>query len=177
MTKETSMRTSIQLALLLFTTGAAAQTGAPGPNHMIHCPNAVEGAKTTIKNTKDGVELQVTAKDENAVQEIRKRAAHLAEVSEKPDTGKDTGGGDFGGGKGHCPVVMKDTVVTAKDVKGGSKISVKAEKGKADAKTLQKEAKERLLALKTATPKAPEEKKPAPPKKPEAEKKPEGGGW
>jgi hypothetical protein len=145
---------------------------------MIHCPNAVEGAKTSIKNTKDGVEMTVTAKDENAVQEIRKRAAHLVGVAAKPETGKDTGGGDFGGGKGHCPVVMKDTAVTAADVKGGSKINLKVEKGKGgDVKALQNAVKERQAALPApgAAPKAPAsiEKKPD---KAEAVKKPAGGG-
>src|SRR5262249_37531232 len=104
---------------LVLPAAPAPAPGGMGPEQMIHCPNAVEGAKTSIKNTKEGVEITVTAKDENAVQEIRKRAGHLAEVASKPETGKDTGGGDFGGGKGHCPVVMKDTQISAKDVKGG----------------------------------------------------------
>src|SRR5262249_42193376 len=110
----------------------------------------------------------------------------------KPETGKDTGGGDFGGGKGHCPVVMKDTQISAKDVKGGSKITVKMEKGKGDVKELQKAAKERQAAMPAAgaAPKpAPEKKAAAAPPAPAAEKKPEkaptekkpekapGGGW
>ena len=173
---------NVTFAILL--QAAAPAPGGMGPNHMQHCPNAVEGAKTSIKNTKDGVEITVTAKDENAVQEIRKRASHLAEVAAKPETGKDTGGGDFGGGKGHCPVVMKDTTVTAADVKGGSKITVKPEKGKGDAKTLQKTVKDRQAGIpKAEAPKkssAPAEKKPD---KASTEKKPAekaaagGGGW
>src|SRR5215468_7328272 len=177
---------NLTFAILLQAAPAPAP-GGMGPNHMIHCPNAVEGAKTAIKNTKDGVEITVTAKDQNAVQDIRKRAAHLADVAAKPETGKDTGGGDFGGGKGHCPVVMKDTAVTAADVKNGSKITVKMEKGKGDVKTLQKTVKERQAEMPAAG-KAPAEKKAVAP----AEKKPEkastekkapekaaagGGGW
>jgi TusA-related sulfurtransferase len=172
---------NVTFAMLL--QAAAPAPGGMGPNHMQHCPNAVEGAKTSIKNTKDGVEITVTAKDENAVQEIRKRASHLAEVAAKPETGKDTGGGDFGGGKGHCPVVMKDTAVTAADVKGGTKITVKPEAGKGDAKSLQKTVKERQAEMGKAPKKAaaPAEKKPA---KASTEKKPAGdkaaaagGGW
>jgi TusA-related sulfurtransferase len=182
---------NVTFAILLQAAAPAPAPGGMGPNHMQHCPNAVEGAKTSIKNTKDGVEITVTAKDENAVQEIRKRASHLSEVAAKPETGKDTGGGDFGGGKGHCPVIMKDTTVTAADAKGGSKITVKMEKGKGDVKALQKMVKERQASMPKAEPAkksaAPAEKKSAAPaeKKPDkatAEKKPAekaaaGGGW
>jgi len=161
---------------LLLQAAPAPAPGGMGPNHMIHCPNAVEGAKTAIKNTKEGVEITVTAKDQNAVQEIRKRAAHLADVAAKPETGKDTGGGDFGGGKGHCPVVMKDTAVTAADVKNGSKITVKMEKGKGDVKTLQKTVKERQAEMPAAG-KAPAEKKSATEKKAPDKAAAGGGGW
>ncbi len=125
-----------------------------GKGKMEHCPSAVEGAATKIANTKDGVTVTVTAKDEKdtkSVDEIRARAKHMAEASakeakEKDDKGeapKHTGEGEGGGGSGKCPVVMKGTVVTAKDVKGGSELMVKASDAK-QVDWLQKESASRL---------------------------------
>jgi TusA-related sulfurtransferase len=154
MAKPTTVTTLCLLAALASGGSALArQAPEPGPNKMVHCPNVVEGAKTTIKNSKEGVVITVTAKDEAAVQEIRKRAAHLAEAAKKPGGGQHTGEGDFGGSRGHCPVVMKDTTITVSEVKGGAKLTVKADKPD-DVKTLQTAVKDRQAALAKSPPPA-----------------------
>jgi hypothetical protein len=122
-----------------------------GANRMVHCPSAVAGAVTKVADTKDGVLVTVTAKDADGAKEIRARAAHLAQAS-KLDAGKPEhkGDGHGGGGLGRCPVVLQDAIVEAKDVEGGSAITVKAEK-KDGVAALQKEAKERAAAFSTPT--------------------------
>lgn len=126
---------------------AKAPGGAEAGKHkMAHCPNAVEGAKTTVKDTKEGVVITVTGTGDG-VKEIRDRAKHTAEVSKLTEAPKveHNSEGKGGGGLGHCPVVVEgDTTVEAKDVEGGSEITVKAKK---DVAALQKEAKARAAAL------------------------------
>jgi hypothetical protein len=147
------MKTLIVAFLCFAGSNALAQMAAPaaskpGPGKMQHCPTAVDGASTKVKKTKDGVELTITGKDKTAEEAIRTRAHHLADVSGKPKTGTDNGGGAFGGGKGHCGVIMKDTSVSAKDVKGGAKITVKA-KDKKGVDDVQKQTDERVAAAST----------------------------
>jgi hypothetical protein len=110
---------------------------------MAHCPSAVAGATTKVTDTKDGVLVTVTAKDAEAVKDIRARAKHAVDAS-KLDAGKPEhkGDGHGGGGLGRCPVVVQDAVLEAKDVEGGSAISIRPEK-KEGLASLQKEAKER----------------------------------
>src|SRR5258708_4819655 len=70
-----------------------------GPGNMIHCPSAVPGAKTEIKEIKDGVELTVTAPDDNKASEIRRRAKHLVDAAKTdPNSVRHTGDGHGGGG-------------------------------------------------------------------------------
>ena len=125
-----------QTAILPSTLGA-------GERKMSHCPSAVDGAVTTLTNNKDGVVVLVTAKDDTATKDIRARAKHVVDVT-KLDAAASThtGEGTGGGGLGRCPVVVKDTLVTAKDAPGGTEFTVKAKKP-ADVPMLQKEAKER----------------------------------
>ena len=80
------------------------------------------GAKTTIAETKDAVVITVTGNAD----EIRKRAKHVVDAAKQdPATVLHDGSGHGGGGLGRCEIVMKDTTVTAKDVDGGSEITVK----------------------------------------------------
>jgi TusA-related sulfurtransferase len=117
-----------------------------GAGKMSHCPSAVQGATTALKNTADGVSVVVTAKGDDAVKAIRDRAKHLAEIANDADAGAaeppHTGEGGGGGGVGRCPVVVKATTLKVKDVPGGSQVDVKA-KSSADVQKLQAEAKER----------------------------------
>lgn len=120
---------------------AAGAEGA-GAQRMAHCPSAVEGAKTTVKDTKEGVLVTVTGPADK-VAEIRSRAKHVADVAKKPEPSKPehTGGGTGGGGLGRCPIVVEgDTTVDVKEVDGGVEVDVKAKK---DVPALQKEAKAR----------------------------------
>ena len=136
--------------------------GSPaGAGKMSHCPSAVDGAMTTLKNTPTGVLVTVTAKDDTAVKAIRDRSKHLAEIADSmADAGADasaamashTGEGGGGGGIGRCPIVVRDTSVKVKDVPGGSQADVKA-KSAAGVPALQKEATER--AAKFQLPSAP----------------------
>lgn len=118
-----------------------------GQNHMAHCPSSVEGAVTEVKATKDAVVVTVTAKDETKTKEIRSRTASLLEAAKKdPSTVEHKGDGSGGGGFGRCPVVLKDTTVSAKEVAGGSEVTVKPQKA-TELVALEKEAKERTEKL------------------------------
>jgi len=127
--------------------------GSPaGAGKMAHCPSALMGTTTTVKNTKDGVSVTVTAKDDSMTKSIRERVAHLVEIA-KPDAGgpSHTGEGGGHGSVGRCPIVLKDTMLTAKDVPGGSQVEVKA-KSAAGVKELQEEAKERAEKFQLTAP-------------------------
>src|SRR5215472_259084 len=116
-----------------------------GANKMANCPNAVDGATTQVKDAKDGFEMVVTAKADDATAEIRKRSKHLVEAAKLDPANnalQHTGGGTGGGGLGRCPVVMKDTLVDEKDVPGGASLSVKA-KNPGDVATIRQEAQDR----------------------------------
>jgi hypothetical protein len=113
-----------------------------GTHKMAHCPSAVEGAKTVVKDSKEGVVVTVTGTGDK-VKEIRDRAKHTAEVAKlaEPPKVEHNSEGKGGGGLGRCPVVVEgDTTVEVKDIENGSEITVKAKKNVAG---LQKEAKER----------------------------------
>ncbi|MBS2012762.1 MAG: hypothetical protein JST00_07745 [Deltaproteobacteria bacterium] len=126
---------------------AKAPGGAEAGKHrMAHCPSAVEGAKTSLKDIKEGVVVTVTGSGD-AVKEIRERAKHTADVAKMTDPPKveHNSEGKGGGGLGHCPVVVEgDTTVEVKEIEGGAEITVKAKK---DPAALQKEAKARAAAL------------------------------
>ena len=122
--------------------GMAGSAGA-GVHKMAHCPSAVEGATTTVKDSKEGVVVTVTAPAGAAdkVKDIRDRAKHTAEVSKmaEPPKVEHNSEGMGGGGLGRCPVVVEgDTIVDVKEIDNGAEISVKAKK---DVAGLQKEAK------------------------------------
>jgi TusA-related sulfurtransferase len=140
-------------------TGAQAAPGANpariatvGTRHMANCPSSVTGASTSVADTKEGVEVTVTAQAEAAVSEIRARAKHMAGVSAKEPPAKieHDGAGEGGGGTGACPLVIKDTKLTVTEIPGGAKIEVKADKPEQVA-ALQATAKARSDRL--ATPK------------------------
>jgi hypothetical protein len=146
------MRTQIAIAALALTLSALPAiakepAGATvGTGHMQHCPTAVEGAKTEIKEGRDSIEITVTAKDAAKTAEIRQRAKHCAEAAKtEPTSVEHTGTGHGGGGLGLCEVVLKDTVVTATDIEGGSKITVKPSKP-VDFEWLKKETASRHAA-------------------------------
>lgn len=114
-----------------------------GQGKMAHCPSSVDGAATDVKATKEAIVVTVKGKDEAATKEIRARAAFLVEAAKKdPNDVVHKGDGSGGGGFGRCPVVVKDTTVEAKDVEGGSELTVKPKKAE-DLAALEKESKER----------------------------------
>ena len=122
----------------------AQQQQVVGSGHMKNCPTAVEGAKTVVKNTDQGVELTVTGKNEA---EIRKRAKHVVDAAAAdPTSVAHEGNGHGGGGLGLCLVVLKDTTVTSEDIPGGSKLTVKPNKP-IDLDWLKKETKDRQVAM------------------------------
>jgi hypothetical protein len=103
---------------------APASKGAGG-GKMSHCPSAVDGSSTVIRDGKGSFDVIVTAPSDPAVKQIRERARHLVEAAKlDPVQVAHTGDGTGGGGVGRCPVVMKDTVVTEKDIDGGAQLTV-----------------------------------------------------
>ena len=143
------MRITVGLAAIFIAAAAPsafAKEATPAPTvgggHMEHCPTAVPGAKTTITDTKDAVVITVTGNAD----EIRKRAKHVVDAAKQdPATVVHDGSGHGGGGLGRCEVVLKDTTVTAEDVDGGSKITVKPNKA-VDFEWLKKETQARHAA-------------------------------
>ena len=137
------------LGLVLGVPAAWAKEATPptvGGGHMQHCPTTVAGAKTDIKDGKDSVEITVTSTDAAKTEEIRKRAKHLVDAAKQdPTSVAHTGEGHGGGGLGNCEVVLKDTTVTAEDVDGGSKLTVKPTKA-VDFEWLKKETHARHAA-------------------------------
>jgi hypothetical protein len=116
---------------------------AAAPRKMANCPTLVEGGATAIKDIEGGVELTVTAKEEAATREIRARARHLTEVSkEEAPSGRHNGAGHGGGRSGRCPVITRNTVVTAEDIEGGVRITVKP-RDVAELDWVRREARER----------------------------------
>jgi TusA-related sulfurtransferase len=119
-----------------------------GAGKMAHCPSAIAGTTTSLRNTKDGVSVTVVGSDDVTTKSIRERVKHLVDVAKSPEGGagpavaSHTGEGGGGGSVGRCPVVLKDTMLAAKDVPGGSQVDLKA-KTAGDVPKLQAEAKER----------------------------------
>lgn len=124
----------------------ASATLAP-QGKMAHCPSAVAGASTVVKDIEGGVSLAVTAKEPAAVGDVRARAKFLADSAKNmsPDV-KHTGGGEGGGAFGRCPVVMRNTAVEVKEVEGGAEISVKPKDAK-ELDWLRRESRERLAEI------------------------------
>ena len=114
-----------------------------GAGKMAHCPSAVRGAMTVVKDSKDGALVTITAKEEAAIADVRERAKHIVEAAKKdPKDVKHDGDGDGGGSLGRCPIVLKETKITSKEIPGGVEIDVVPEK-KTDLAEVRKEAKER----------------------------------
>jgi hypothetical protein len=120
---------SVGITLCLAASTSWAEADVVGSGKMQNCPAAVPGAKTEIKNGSDAVQVTVTAEGATKVDEIRKRAKHVAEAAKAhPTAVAHSGDGHGGGGLGRCEVVMKDTVVTTEDVAGGSRFTIKPTK-------------------------------------------------
>ena len=128
-----------------------------GERKMAHCPSAVDGAMTQVKDNKDGVVVTVTAKADDAAKAIRERAKHVADVSKHPSPSPEHNGeGKGGGGLGRCPALVADVTVDTKDVPGGAELTLHAKKP-ADVAMLQSKTKDRAAnftqAVAAASPK------------------------
>jgi TusA-related sulfurtransferase len=124
---------------------SAAAEGA-GSQRMAHCPSAIEGTKTQVRDSKEGAIVVVTGPPPKLA-EIRSRARHAAEVAKKGDAGKieHSGEGTGGGGLGRCPIVVEgDTTVEVREIDEGVEVEVKTKK---DVAALQKEVKARAAAF------------------------------
>ncbi len=122
----------------------APNSAGAGGGKMLHCPSAADGANTVIADIAGGVTVTVTGKSDAQTNDIRDRAKHLVQAAADPTpTGAHDGNGNGGGGLGRCPVVVNDTTVIAKDVTGGSQITVKATKPNG-VDGLRKETRDRL---------------------------------
>ncbi len=113
------------------------------------CPNAVQGAGTSISNTNGGVTLSITAADAAALAEVRSRAKALLEDAKKTTADDHTGEGT-GGGRGHCPVVLRGTTIDLQDIEGGVAIHVRAT-NEDEVDWLRRESRDRLAALEKST--------------------------
>jgi TusA-related sulfurtransferase len=128
-----------------------AEIGSPGSvgagvGKMAHCPNAVKGATTAISDGPGAVAITITAKDDEAVKQIRDRAKQIVLASQKTESGeiKHDGSGNGGGGFGRCPIVLKDTSVVEKDAPGGALFTVTPKNAK-DLPSLKQQVRERSM--------------------------------
>jgi hypothetical protein len=127
---------------------ATAPGGSADPlaEKLRHCPVTVEGASTEIRDTTDGVELLVTAAVADAVARIRARARHLEAFTRGADTGVRHGAGRGGGWMRNCPVVTRDTLVTASDIERGVRIHVRPRDARA-VEALRRDTRQRHAGL------------------------------
>jgi hypothetical protein len=132
---------------------------------MALCPSAVPGARTTVIDTPDGVELSVGAKGEEARADIRRRARRQDEISRLAERGsmEHTGLGTGSGRYGHCPGMVEDTLVDAVDTPEGTRVVVHAHDARAVA-ALQASTRERLKVLNDETKPLPRRSKHVPQK-------------
>jgi hypothetical protein len=123
---------------------AAPPSQGAGTGKMSNCPSAVEGASTVIRDGNGSFDVVVTAPSDSAVHQIRDRARHLAEAARAaPVAVAHTGGGTGGGAVGRCPVVMKDTAITAREIDGGVELTVAPTKPE-ELLAIRREAHERV---------------------------------
>jgi TusA-related sulfurtransferase len=128
---------------------SAAQAPDEKRGKMSNCPNAVDKAKTEIKDVPKGVEITVTAADKAGNDEIHARSKSVLEHA-KADAakGQHTGAGGGGGSMGRCPIVIGGTDVTVADVEGGMKFTVLT-KDEKELDWLRRESKDRLALMGT----------------------------
>ncbi|HVV81658.1 MAG TPA: hypothetical protein VHE35_01220 [Kofleriaceae bacterium] len=131
------MRVHFGLAIACTLLGAGCKPSEPrapaeGPaglreKSMHNCPSAVVGATTSIRETADGVTLDVTSDDPAATREILARAEKHAAMG--PPTGIQPLHNGLHGGPGdtgHCPVIHLGTTVTAEQIFRGARITIVA---------------------------------------------------
>jgi hypothetical protein len=145
-------------AALLLSSAAFAKPRSVDPDnqsgkremHMANCPSAVLGAVTTVVELEDGVELTVTAREEWAQQEIRRRAQSQGASAWEPERGaiEHTGLGTGSGRYGFCPGVLEGTTVDAELRPDGATLTVRADRP-AQAEKLKEVTRERMKWLKS----------------------------
>jgi hypothetical protein len=148
-TASPSASASAAVAAAVAPSASAAPSPSPTDGKMLHCPSAVEGSNTAIKDVPGGVEVTVTARDASddaTVKEIRARSAFLASAAKSTPAAEHNGSGDVGGKFGRCAVVMRDTDVVAKDVPGGSAMTVTSHDAK-EQDWLRRESRSRVDEL------------------------------
>jgi hypothetical protein len=141
----TMTMTALLAGFALSATPTGEGLGTTMRNEMKNCPTSVTGAKSTIKNTKKGYEMNISAPDAEARKEIQARAHKLVTMASQPDdpTIQHTGQGTGGSRMGWCPVVQQGTKILAKDTKDGVRLTVELDTTKAVGE-LQKSAEFRL---------------------------------
>lgn len=90
----------------------SAQPAGKPEHRMQNCPSAVEGADTRLRMTERGVDVYVRAKEAHARAEIAK----LADLHTRQHLP----------GRGHCPIVHKNTQITMEPVDDGVVLHVNA---------------------------------------------------
>lgn len=107
----------------------APNAAGAGGGKMSHCPSAANGANTTVADVPAGVTVTITGKSDAVTTDIRARVKHLLDAAkDSAPSGSHDGNGNGGGGIGRCPIVLTDTKVVAKDVAGGSQVTVTSTK-------------------------------------------------
>jgi hypothetical protein len=120
---------------------------------MSNCPSAVTGAVTRAVPLRDGVAVEITAKEPDQVAEIRARAGRQVAYRHRNEAGlpPHTGVGTDSGESGYCPIVVTDTTVSSEEIKGGARITVRP-KEKTSVQAVQRMTNERIDALRRTGP-------------------------
>jgi hypothetical protein len=120
---------------------------------MMNCPSAVEGARTRLRMTPDGVDVIVTAGDPGAQVEIVKLADFHARQDRFSEWPEHTGFHGGPGTIGHCPIVHDGTRVSLSPMLRGVVVHVTALTPDR-VKAVQNETTERLASMPSWLPRA-----------------------
>jgi hypothetical protein len=116
---------------------------------MLHCPSAVPGTLTRVRDVADGVVLTLSApEDPVAQQELRRRVQYQLEIVDQPERGaiEHTGLGTGSGRYGFCPGMMEGTSLAVQWTSDGAVLTIRADEP-AKVERLQRSTHKRLRAL------------------------------
>jgi hypothetical protein len=141
----------VAAAVMVAATVAFADDDMSGQRELVmsHCPSAVDGATTGVKDIAAGVIVTVRApRDPIAQAEIRRRVQYQLEIVDRPERGaiEHTGLGTGSGRYGFCPGMLDHTSLDVEWSADGARMTIRADRAQ-DVPRLQASTHERARAL------------------------------